>query len=542
MEKNIINGPELEDPIEFTLGELLMLTLQMNGEKVLQVAADTGEEATGNDILKKSIRIARWLQWKGFAPGDRISIMSENRLEFTWIPCAAFLSGITIAPLNPEYTADELTHTLNLSRPKVIFCSPSCLNKIVSATGAHPFIKHVVVFGRSPPLQHSMVISLENALEARFLDSLENEEYVCPELDKKEIIATILCSSGTTGKPKGVMTTQHNMTTFIALLKQISNKSIEDEGGEVVVGLVPFFHSMGFMILFLALIGGRKLVAMRRFTVKHLLQSIQDYKINILSVPPPVVVMLCQTPLLNQYDLSSINEVRCGAAPLAREFELKICKKLKVTEVSQAYGMTETTLGVLFITPGASRLGSVGRVVPTMSAKVIDEQGNALGPNQLGELCFKGPLIMKGYINDTTATADTVDKDGWLHTGDVGYYDNDKFFYIVDRIKELIKYKAYQVPPAELEALLVTHPDILDAAVIGLPDDEAGELPLGYVVLRPGATATPRDIQEFVKGKVSSQKQLRGGVRIIELIPRNPTGKILRRVLKAMSIRAQAKL
>lgn len=542
MEKNIIHGPELEETIDMTLGELLMLLLQMHGDKVLQVSADSGEQATGSDILKRSIRIARWLQSKGLGPGDRISIMSENCLEFVLIPCAAFLSGITIAPLNPEYTADELSHTLNLSQPTVIFCSPNCLNRIVSSTGEHSFIKHVVVFGRSPPLQHSMVISLEHALEARFLDNLENEEYVCPELDIKDTVATIMCSSGTTGKPKGVMTTQHNIMTFLASLKQIANKTIEDETDEVSVGLVPFFHSMGFMIMILSLIGGRKLVVVRRFNMKQLLQSIQDHKVTILPVPPPVIVMLCQTPLLHKYDLSSLREVRCGAAPLAREFELKICKKLKIGNVIQAYGMTETTLGVLFVQPEAHKLGAAGKVVPAMSAKVIDEKGNALGPNKEGELCFKGPLIMKGYVNDPVATADTIDKDGWLHTGDVGYYDSDGLFYIVDRIKELIKYKAYQVPPAELEALLVTHPDVLDAAVIGLPDDQAGELPLGYVVLRPGAKSTPKDIQEYVKGKVSSQKQLRGGVRTIESIPRNPSGKILRRVLKQLSVTAKAKL
>lgn len=204
--------------------------------------------------------------------------------------------------------------------------------------------------------------------------------------------------------------------------------------------------------------------------------------------------------------------------------------------------MTETTLGVLMKPPNSRKLGSVGKVVPGMMAKVIDENGKALGPYQEGELCLKGPLIMKGYVNDPAATAATIDKDNWLHTGDVAYYDNDKFFFIVDRIKELIKYKAFQVAPAELEALLLTHPAVSDSAVIGLPDDEAGELPLAFVVLKNGKTATVKELQQFVADNVSPQKKLRGGVIFVDVIPRNPTGKILRRILKQRAIKLKSKL
>ncbi|KRT82354.1 AMP-binding protein, partial [Oryctes borbonicus] len=198
--------------------------------------------------------------------------------------------------------------------------------------------------------------------------------------------------------------------------------------------------------------------------------------------------------------------------------------------------MTETTLGVLITKSSSPRAGSVGQIVPGMMAKIIDENGTALGPYQEGELCFKGPLIMKGYVGDEASTKIAIDKDNWLHTGDVAYYDGDGYFFIVDRIKELIKYKAFQVAPAELEGILLTHPGISDAAVVGLPDEEAGELPLAFVVRRPGTSITAKEVQDFVAAKVSPQKKLRGGVQFVDAIPKNPTGKILRRVLKLVGL------
>lgn len=234
--------------------------------------------------------------------------------------------------------------------------------------------------------------------------------------------------------------------------------------------------------------------------------------------------------------------MRSGAAPLGRDMEHQLTRRLQVNDVSQAYGMTETTLGVMLKPVGSKKLGSVGKLVPGMCAKVIGEDGKSLGAFQEGELCLKGPLIMKGYVNDPVSTSATIDNDQWLHTGDVAYYDNEKFFFIVDRIKELIKYKAFQVAPAELEALLLTHPAVSDSAVIGLPDEEAGELPLAYVVLKNGQKATEAELQQFVADNVSHQKKLRGGVLFVDEIPRNPTGKILRRVLKQRAIKFKSKL
>lgn len=232
----------------------------------------------------------------------------------------------------------------------------------------------------------------------------------------------------------------------------------------------------------------------------------------------------------------------CGAAPLSRETELELKKRFKQkVAIVQGYGMSETTYGILGSVV-EMKPGSVGKILKGCYVKVIDENGKSLGPNKRGELCFKGTKIMKGYLNDQKATVETIDKDGWLHTGDIGYYDEDQQFFVVDRLKELIKYKAFQVAPAELEGLLLSNPKIKDAGVIGIPDERAGELPLAFVVKQPGANLTESEVKNFVAKNVSNSKWLRGGVRFVEEIPKNPSGKILRRMLKELYVNTRAKL
>ena len=239
-------------------------------------------------------------------------------------------------------------------------------------------------------------------------------------------------------------------------------------------------------------------------------------------------------------------DIGCGAAALSKEVEDQVRQRfLKKygTEViiRQGYGMSETTLGTLG-TNAIIKPGSVGEALKGVYVKVIDEGGKSLGPNQRGEICFKGDRIMKGYINDPEATNSTVDKDGWLHSGDIAYYDEDKQFYIVDRLKELIKYNAFQVPPAEIEALLLSHPKVKDCGVIGIPDEEAGELPFAFVVKQPGVQLTEEEVIKFVSENASKAKWLRGGVKFIDLIPRNPSGKLLRREMRDMYKNSKAKL
>lgn len=271
---------------------------------------------------------------------------------------------------------------------------------------------------------------------------------------------------------------------------------------------------------------------MPRFEEELFLRSIQNYKITTLYLVPPLMIFLAKHPLVLKYDMSSIIEINCGAAPLRKDIQELIKERLKVSNIRQGYGLTETTLAVTLQPMNTYKFGTSGTLAPNMMGKVIDpKSGEPLGPFQEGELCFKGPLIMKEYHKNPEATALTI-KDGWLHTGDIGYYDHEGFWFIIDRLKELIKFKGFQVPPAELESILLTNPKIKEAAVIGIPDEASGELPLAFVVKVPNSNLTENDVIKYVEGNVSYHKRLHGGVIFIDEIPKNPSGKILRRILR----------
>lgn len=303
-----------------------------------------------------------------------------------------------------------------------------------------------------------------------------------------------------------------------------------------VLSILPLFHVSGFIFnMGLILKGGMTIIFLPKFDPINFLASIQNYKVHGIFVVPPIVVFLAKHPIVDKYDLSSLKYLLCGAAPLKSSLEdaVRIRLNNKDLIVSQGYGMTETTFAILFQTK-LRKSGSVGEVLPGQWAKIIDETGKSLGPNENGELLLKGTVIMHSYVGNDAATKGTIDEGGWLHTGDVAYYDDDKQFFIVDRLKELIKYKGFQVPPAEIEELLLKHPAVKESAVIGVEDEAAGELPMAFVVKFPGVEVTEDEIKEFVAKQTSKAKHLHGGVRFIDEIPKNQTGKILRRVLREL--------
>jgi len=303
---------------------------------------------------------------------------------------------------------------------------------------------------------------------------------------------------------------------------------------ETIIGYLPFFHIYGFMYLYFLLKVGGTTVTMPRFIPDKFLEYLQKYKVKVLNLVPPIAQFLAKHPLVDNYDLSSCRLAFSGAAPLKEDAEKELLNRHKnIMFVGQGYGMTET--GMATHLPGfdAGKAGNGGRLGVNVEIKVIDpETGRELGVDEDGEVLLRGPSMMKGYLNRPQATADTIDEDGWVHTGDIGHYDSDNYIFIVDRIKELIKVKGLQVAPAELESYLMTHPDVQDAAVIGVPDVISGEVPRAFVVVKEGRKLTQDQLKQYIAERVSPYKQLAGGVVFVNEVPKSPSGKILRRILR----------
>ncbi|GAB1864815.1 Luciferin 4-monooxygenase [Camponotus japonicus] len=527
---HILHGKgKLMTEFNFSVGQLLLRQLTTHDTHIAQIDAHTGKEQTFKYILDTSRKLAIYLRKEGLTVNDAVAICSENNLDFCIPVCATFYLGAIVCPLNPLYSKGELKHALTIMKPKYIFISVIALNNMISIFKELHWFPRVLLLNNYDNIDvpwMSMYKAISN-------DSDDNiDKFQAVPVDINNHVTAILCSSGTTGLPKGVMWTDKNITTIIRMY--INNPFLANA---MSLALLPFFHAYSFALLVIRLIGGNSSVVFSRFEEELFLQSIEKYKIKYLTVVPPIMVFLAKHRLVDKYDLSSIKRIWCGAAPLSEEIEKAVAKRLNIPEISQGYGLTETTLAVLsFPHDTAVKFGSVGILVPGVSAKVIPlgeyETDETLGPNCEGELCFKGDLIMKGYYNDEKSTRATIDKDGWLHTGDVGYYDEEGYFFIVDRIKELIKYKGYQVPPAELEAILLTYSGIKDAAVIGIPNEEAGELPMAFIVKEENANIRQEDIIQYVNERVSNPKRLRGGIKFVDSIPKTPSGKILRRVLR----------
>ncbi|KAF9910087.1 putative fatty-acid--CoA ligase FadD10, partial [Lobosporangium transversale] len=351
-----------------------------------------------------------------------------------------------------------------------------------------------------------------------------------------ETTALICYSSGTTGKSKGVELTHYNLISNVMQITAMDSNNMHEN---VALAVLPMYHVYGNQLhLIYGVYNGIKTVVLQKFNPVDFLKVIQEYKIVSLSLVPPQILMLVKAPIVDQYDLSSLRFITSGAAPCSRELSMALLKKFPKIQFRQGYGMSELSPVSHIGFYHKIVHGSIGRILPNQEIRLVDpETGKDVGVGERGEIWVRGPNVMKGYRNNIKATKDTIDSEGWLHTGDIATVDMDGNFFIVDRLKELIKYKGFQVAPAELEALLLDHPLIIDAAVVGIENKEqATEVPLAFVVKAPGEgqALTEKDIQDYVASNVAAHKKLRGGVRFIEVIPKSAAGKILRRELRVL--------
>ena len=339
---------------------------------------------------------------------------------------------------------------------------------------------------------------------------------------KPEDLAALPYSSGTTGKPKGVILTHAHVVTNIR--QQLVSTARHDD---VIVTVFPMFHIAGLNAMLNSFLTvGATVVLMRRFDLERFLELNQQYGGTVLGAPPPVVLALTKSPLWEKFRLNKLRWALCGAAPLGPDVHEAFERRTGLP-LDQVWGMTEAACSISGPPPRAEmrKPGSCGTLLPSCEARVVDVVSQEpLGVGQAGEIQVRGPNIMRGYWKQPAATAETLIEDGWMRTGDIGYFDSDGCVFLVDRLKELIKYNAYQVAPAELEDVIQGHPAVLDAAVVGAPDASAGEIPVAFVVVKQGAAVTAEELMDFVAGAVAPHKKIRR-VEFVSEIPKSPAGK-----------------
>ncbi|XP_041022198.1 4-coumarate--CoA ligase-like 5 [Juglans microcarpa x Juglans regia] len=460
----------------------------------------------------------------GVRQGDVVFVLSPNSLLYPTICLAVFSVGAVLTTANPLNTQAEIAKQVRDSGAKLAISVPAELHKLVP-TG----VPTVLTSGKS---SNDNLLSIEELIECCD-DPLE-----LPQISRAQSdTAAILYSSGTTGTSKGVILTHANFISLVTLLQW--SVEVTSSEKDVFLCFIPMFHIYGLAFFALGLFcSGVTTVLMQKFELQIMLDAIQAHKISNIPAVPPVILGLVKYARKEGSDLSCLRRVGSGAAPLSKEVADRFRERFPWVELRQGYGLTESTGAATFFASGReakARSGSSGVLLPSFCAKVVDtETGKGLPPYREGELWLKSPTIMKGYLGNVEATTATIDSDGWLKTGDLCYFDEDGYVYIVDRIKELIKHNGYQVAPAELEAILLSHPTILDAAVIPLEDEEAGQIPMAYVVKAAGSELTEDQVIQFVSDQVAPYKKVRR-VAFTSAIPRSAAGKILRKELVSQS-------
>jgi acyl-CoA synthetase (AMP-forming)/AMP-acid ligase II len=516
--ESIVRSPFPLPPIpETSVSSLALRHSPRLGNKPALIDAASGRTIAYGQLRGLVRRAAAGLAAHGFRQGDVLAIYAPNLPEYAVAAHAVLSLGGVVTTANPLYRPAELAKQLTDSRARAIVTVPPFLDAAREAA-SEARCRELYVVGDAPgATPFGALLELgEDPPEVR--------------IDPDDT-AALLYSSGTTGVPKGVELTHR---AIVANMIQTAT-ALDYREDDTVIAVAPFFHALGFAVLLNAgLSAGATVVSLPRFDLEAFLRAIEDHRATGTVIVPPIALALARHPIVDNYDLSSLRFAGCGAAPLGKEVEEECAERLGCL-FHQGYGMTEATASIAIprvAEPELHHYGQAGILVGGTEARVVDPVSGAdLGTAGTGEIWIRGPQLMRGYLGRPAETAETIDADGWLHTGDIGRVDSDGRVFITDRIKELIKYKAYQVAPAELEALLCTHPAVAAAAVLGAPDEEAGELPTAFVVM--SGEVSDDELMSWVAERVAPHKRIRR-VERIEEIPCSPSGKILRRELREL--------
>ncbi len=507
----IIRSPlaDVEIPLG-CVGDVVFANVDADPEAIAMIDGPSGRSFTRSALRDAVARLAGGLIADGVTPGEVIALMAANSPEYAIAFHAIARVGATVTTVNPTYGVDEVAYQLQNAGASRIIVDAAFVDTARSAGGSE-----------------ARIVTIGTAAGYPSIDELYGQPADQVPVDPATHTVVMPYSSGTTGLPKGVMLTHRNLIANIGQL----NALLDGKGDEICLSVLPFFHIYGMQATMnAALAEGTCVVTMPRFDMAAALGHIANHAVTLFYAVPPIVLGLAKSPLVDEYDLSSLRKIICGAAPLGAELTDQAASRVDCAIV-QAYGMTELS-PISHCTHGINgRAGSSGITAPNTECRLVDENEVDVAPGEVGQLLVRGPQVMQGYLGNEKATRESVTEDGWLRTGDLARVDEDGYFYMVDRLKELIKVSGFQVAPAELEALIITHPAVADVAVIGIPDEETGERPKAFIVLKDGQQATAEQISEFVASRVARYKHL-AEVSFADSIPKSASGKILRRMLR----------
>ncbi|KAG8233460.1 hypothetical protein J437_LFUL010571 [Ladona fulva] len=556
----------------------------------LQTCSITGLSYTYQELRNRCHRFSRALVTPpedggvGLQKGDVIALLMHNCPEYPLVFLGAIEAGVTVTTANPSFTAGEISRQLNMTKTRILVTKAAFLEKAGAAIQDVPSCNRIIVID-----DLDSKCTANNCLSFTTLMSTFSNSGSVVHAEPLDLDSTVVLpfSSGTEGLPKGVELTHTNLVSAIQMAEHPEFiDSADSEKQDVCLAVLPFYHIYGMNgLMNLSIRVGREIVAVPKFESTTFIDTIKKFKNDkrktfkytflmdesdheltlrcwkcslrkqlgtgtvqrpfaglwvpsVVYLVPPLLLFLAKHPDVRAEDLASIRQVICGAAPATKTIIDAFLERAerKNVDFREGYGLTETSaLGTLIPKwAGTFKTGSCGCLMPFTEARIVDSSGKGVGAFSKGELLIRGPQIMKGYLNNEEATKKTIDEDGWLHTGDIAYFDEDGFFYIVDRLKELIKVKGNQVSPTELEEILHQYPGVADVAVVGIPDLRAGELPAAFVVRtddKQGSDLKAEDLHSFLSTKVAQFKQLLGGIRFLDSIPKSVSGKVLRREL-----------
>jgi acyl-CoA synthetase (AMP-forming)/AMP-acid ligase II len=513
MTRQISLGFDLEVPSQATILSMIAAAAERYPDRPALVDSTSGRATRYEELIDKVRRLASAFRARGAGPGSCIAVHGPNSADGVIAALGMAAAGGAFTGANQAVTAVELSRLIEITCARFLVTTLPLLATAREAASRAGAPELIVLDGKSDG-----TIALSQLLDGV---SPLNDFTVGPET-----VAMRPCSSGTSGLPKAVELT-HRALAAAALQVRAATGMRQDD---TLLAVAPLFHIMGTAFFIGAgLTLGASIRVMPHYRLEPFLDAIERSGVTFLVATPPIMQALADHPAVSNYDLRRVRLIVCSGAATSAEVEKKVARRLG-TVVTQAFGMTEMSGPIAFNPPQAPRPGSCGILVPSTEARIVDPNIDAdKGAGEIGEIWVRGPQMMRGYFANVEATRAAFSPDGWLRTGDMGFFDADGYLHLVDRLKELIKVNAYQVAPTELEALIVSHPAVVDAAVLGRPDERTGEMPVAFVV--PRSQIEANELITWVAARVAPYKKIQA-VEFVDQIPRSPAGKILRRVLK----------